>query len=1152
MATLSELKRALREASTPRPSLSKGQYNAALEQSMQVARWTPDESLILQLSRLLAPLLNSRTSISVLDLWPGPKSILAELPDHLRRKISFYTAVELNDTYFEQLSDWLARPETTECPLPRLKPGNLVQQTTPATGNMLECREFLPTNEFDKVFDVVLFSDSTHGMGPRQAFARMALNMLPIKPASGLVVVIREQGTLQLGDLVCHRTVLLPRGVLRIPDNDQALDSFASLVANCDSSETDANRDVRDQWRVICRTLGHREYRHPDHLVFTVPQVISSFSRHGDSMHTRKPEVPLMNVDRAIKNREARLHDSAAVFRPTDVGQLQQCVEWALKHKTGLTILGGGHSGHCVWPHVIGVDMSAFNQIHIVNTPDGTSTSGPFVVAQAGCTAGDIIRKTLAAGLTVPLGGRPSVGAGLWLQGGIGHQSRQHGLACDAIAGAVVVSVASGQVMYVNHVPQEFRPAGAVRPDNEDDLLWSIKGAGTNVGVVVSVTLRAFAATKYRVANWTFSSLHSDDAYRRIKRFDDYVAKTLGRNCSADIFLYGCEGGEGLALGFTVYQPYTSGSENAPDWGSRVNSLLPAERVDVVDTVGLFDTEMSIHDMHGKNNGGKTSAFKRCAFLEGIGAPRMANILISAIESRPSPLCYIYLVQGGGAIGDVAPGSTAFGCRDWDYACVIAGVWPRGQDDTAAARSAKEWVYDVAQQLLGSSSGFYGADLGPDPRDVVLAEQAFGPNLPRLARLKAIFDPHDILAYACPLPGAPMEPKLIILVTGETGSGKDYCASVWASAFEESFHPDLNVVTVSISDATKREYAATTGADLNRLLRDRDYKEQHRPALTAFFKEQVRQRPGLPEETFMNAVDDAAPADVLLITGMRDDAPVTKLSHLVPHSRLVDVRIEASDEKRLRRGANVGGKAADDDENSHTRMLESTPLDYSPSLTFNNETPGEEAAECFAKKFLIPLLHGDLYLLANMVRSVPDYPRPGIEFRHIVGIAEQEGGLSLCTSLLETHYSGDWTKIDRIVCCEAGGFVFASALAARVDVPLLLIREAGKLPPPNVSAAKLSSNISSSSAAGEPVAKRVEMNRDAVGPGTSVVIVDDVFATGKTLSAMINLLIGAGVHVTDISVLIVAGFPAHRGRELLRQAGFGGVNIQTLLIFGGL
>lgn len=1152
MATLSELKRALREVSTTKPPLSKGQYNAALEQSMQVAQWTPDESLIPQLSQLLAPLLNSRTSISVLDIWPGPKSILAELPDHLRRKISVYTAVGLNATYFERLSDWLASPEKTECPLPRLRPANLVQQTTPAAENLLECRELLSTNGFAKVFDVVLFSDSTHGMGPRQEFARMALNLLSLKPASGLVVVIREQGTLQLGDLVCHRTALLPRGILRIPDNDQALDSFASLVANCDLQKNDDNRGVQDQWRAICRTLGDRDHRDLGHLVFSVPQVISSFSRHGDTMHTRKPEVPLMNVERAIKNREARLHHSAAVFRPTDVGQLQRCVEWAIEHKTSLTVLGGGHSGHCVWPHVIGVDMSAFNQIHIVDTPGDSSMSAPFVVAQAGCTAGDIMRKTLAAGLTVPLGGRPSVGAGLWLQGGIGHQSRQHGLACDAIVGAVVVSVASGKVLYVGHVPLEFRPAGAVRPDNEDDLLWSIKGAGTNFGIVVSVTLRAYAATKYRVANWTFSSLSNFDAYRLIKRFDEFVAKTLGRDCSINVFLYGRQGGKGLALGFTVYQSYTSRSENAPDWGSKVNSLPRAERVDIVDTVGLFNTEMSIYDMHGENSGGKTSAFKRCAFLEGIGATRMANILINAIRSSPSPLCYIHLVQGGGAIRDIAPGSTAFGCRDWDYACVITGVWPRDQDDTAVARTAKQWVYDVAQQLLPFGSGFYGADLGPDPRDVVLAEEAFGPNLPRLARLKAIFDPHNVLAYACPLPRAPMEPKLIILVTGETGSGKDYCANVWASLFNDYVHRDLNVVTASISDATKREYATTTGADLDRLLRDRDYKEQHRPALTAFFKEQVRQRPGLPEETFMNAVDSAAGADVLLITGMRDNAPVTNLSHLVPHSRLVDARVEARDECRLRRGANVSGNAADDGENSengNTRMLKSTPLDYNPSLTFNNDAPGEGEAKSFAEKFLVPLLHDDFHLLANMVRSVPEHPRPGIEFRHILGIAEQKGGLSLCASLLETHYSGDWSKVDRIVCCEAGGFVFASALAARVDVPLLLVREAEKLPPPTVSAAKSSSNIS---APGEPATKRVEMDRDAVGAGTSVAIVDDVFATGKTLSAIIKLLIGAGVHVPYISVLVVAGFPAHRGRELLRQAGFGGVNIQNLLIFGGL
>lgn len=69
--------------------------------------------------------------------------------------------------------------------------------------------------------------------------------------------------------------------------------------------------------------------------------------------------------------------------------------------------------------------------------------SGSSVVAEAGCKTGDIFRKTMAAGVTVPLGARLSVGAGLWIQGGIGHLGRLHGLACDAIVGAVAVSVDS-------------------------------------------------------------------------------------------------------------------------------------------------------------------------------------------------------------------------------------------------------------------------------------------------------------------------------------------------------------------------------------------------------------------------------------------------------------------------------------------------------------------------------------------------------------------------------------------------------------------------------------------------------------------------------------------------------------------------------------
>ncbi len=206
-----------------------------------------------------------------------------------------------------------------------------------------------------------------------------------------------------------------------------------------------------------------------------------------------------------VKNREARLHRPAAIIRPTEVQHVQQCVRWALKHGVGLTVVGGGHSGHCLWPNVVSVDMGAFNQVHILTAGedggDSGSDSGSLVVAEAGCKTGDIVRKTMAAGVTVPLGARPSVGAGLWLQGGIRYLARLYGLACDAILGAVIVSVDSSQVLCVGRVPSQHRPAGTVRPENEPDLLWAIKGAGTNFSIVVSVTFKAYAAPTYLTRN---------------------------------------------------------------------------------------------------------------------------------------------------------------------------------------------------------------------------------------------------------------------------------------------------------------------------------------------------------------------------------------------------------------------------------------------------------------------------------------------------------------------------------------------------------------------------------------------------------------------------------------------------------------------------
>ncbi len=76
------------------------------------------------------------------------------------------------------------------------------------------------------------------------------------------------------------------------------------------------------------------------------------------------------------------------------------------------------------------------------------------------------------------------------------------------------------------------------------------------------------------------------------------------------------------------------------------------------------------------------------------------------------------------------------------------------------------------------------------------------------------------------------------------------------------------------------------------------------------------------------------------------------------------------------------------------------------------------------------------------------------------------------------------------------------------------------------------------------------MERDLIRPGSSVAIIHDVDATGKILCTIINLLESAGIRPKDITAIVVAEFPVHRGRQMLREQGFGTVNVHSLLIYG--
>lgn len=141
----------------------------------------------------------------------------------------------------------------------------------------------------------------------------------------------------------------------------------------------------------------------------------------------------------------------------------------------------------------------------------------------------------------------------------------------------------------------------------------------------------------------------------------------------------------------------------------------------------------------------------------------------------------------------------------------------------------------------------------------------------------------------------------------------------------------------------------------------------------------------------------------------------------------------------------------------------------------------------------------------SLIRSIQDYPEPGILFRDITPLLADAEALRVTTEAIIEPYAG---QFDVIAGIEARGFLIASAAAIAAGVGLIPIRKAGKLPRP---AASVDYALEYGTAT-------VEMHDD-LPTGSRVLLIDDVLATGGTLAAGRQLIERLGSHVTGISVL---------------------------------
>jgi adenine phosphoribosyltransferase len=172
--------------------------------------------------------------------------------------------------------------------------------------------------------------------------------------------------------------------------------------------------------------------------------------------------------------------------------------------------------------------------------------------------------------------------------------------------------------------------------------------------------------------------------------------------------------------------------------------------------------------------------------------------------------------------------------------------------------------------------------------------------------------------------------------------------------------------------------------------------------------------------------------------------------------------------------------------------------------------------------------------LKAAVRTIPDYPKPGILFRDITTLLADARAFRRAVDELVNPWAG--SKIDKVAGVEARGFILGGAVAHQLSAGFVPIRKKGKLPHATVRVAySLEYGID-----------EMEMHADAVHPGERVILVDDLIATGGTAEAAVKLLRGIGANV--VAACFIIDLPDLGGAAKLRAME---LPVRTLMSFEG-
>ncbi|HXE24701.1 MAG TPA: FAD-binding oxidoreductase [Roseiarcus sp.] len=391
---------------------------------------------------------------------------------------------------------------------------------------------------------------------------------------------------------------------------------------------------------------------------------------------------------------------------PSDVAE---SIAFARESGLAIAVRGGGHNiaGKSLCDDGLVVDLSRMRRV----TVDSESR---IARAQGGALLADLDVATQAHGLATTTGVNSDTGlVGLTLGGGIGRLGRKHGLSCDNMLSAEVVT-ADGRILHASE-------------HENADLFWALRGGGGNFGVVTEVVYRLHSLGPMVLAGSLIYRWR--DARAALRLYAEFAAAAPD-DISADAALMTLPGGD---RGVSISAFHAGPLEQAERALEPLRNAIPP----------LEDRIRAIPYVELQRAGDATFPrgdrfFWKAQFLRSIPDAAIET-LIDIYPAAPSPRSLFVFQQVGGAIARAPAEQSAYANRDAAFDAFPVSIWTDPAEDEANAAWAAA-AYEAMRPF--GTNGVYVNNLGDEGEDRVRA--AYGANYRRLAALKRKFDPANL------------------------------------------------------------------------------------------------------------------------------------------------------------------------------------------------------------------------------------------------------------------------------------------------------------------------------------------------------------------------------------------------------------------------